>query len=108
MSMIRNDENVQAVAGHASPGSWIDQLQARLDRTSVGPWAVYGLMALLLAGGLHLAHWLSGSLAFPSLSLRLAWDRRVRTYRPGQHSLRRQRRGALPGAVPTCAPGRAE
>jgi hypothetical protein len=44
-----------------SAGSWIDQLQARLDRTSVGPGAVYGLVAVLLAAGLHLAHWLSGA-----------------------------------------------
>ena len=67
------DKGHQAEAGLTFPGSWIDQLQARLDRTSVGPWAVYGLLALVLAGGLHLAYWLPGSLAFPSLSLRLAW-----------------------------------
>ena len=49
------DKGHQAEAGLTFPGSWIDQLQARLDRTSVGPWAVYGLLALVLAGGLHLA-----------------------------------------------------
>jgi hypothetical protein len=69
----REDKGHPAEAGLTFPGSWIDQLQARLDRTSVGPWAVYGLTAVLLAGGLHLTHWLSGSLAFPELSLRLTW-----------------------------------
>jgi hypothetical protein len=69
----RKDNGHQAEAGLTTPGSWIDQLQARLDRTSVGPWAVYGLTAGLLAGGLHLTHWLSGAMEFPALSVRLAW-----------------------------------
>ena len=56
MALPRNDESIQGEAGLATSGSWIDQLQARLDRTSVGPWAVYGLVAVLLAAGLHLAH----------------------------------------------------
>ena len=68
MPMPRTDEDLQAEAGLASAGSWIDQLQARLDRTSAGPWAVYGLTAVLLAAGLHLAHWLSGAFNFPTLS----------------------------------------
>jgi len=65
---------VEPAEGLTQPaGSWIDQLQARLDRSSVGPWAVYGLLGLVLAGGLHLAHWLSGAMRFPALSLQLGW-----------------------------------
>ena len=46
---------METVDGPTQPaGSWIDQLQARLDRSSVGPWAVYGLAALSLAGSLRL------------------------------------------------------
>jgi hypothetical protein len=67
------DAATRAEPPAASPGSWIDRLQQRLDRASLGPWVAYGGLGLLLVLGLHLIHWLSGAMAFPALSLQVAW-----------------------------------
>jgi hypothetical protein len=42
MHAPREDKGHQAEAGLTFPGSWIDQLQARLDRTSVGLGLILG------------------------------------------------------------------
>jgi len=71
--MPRSDESLQAEAGLASPGSWIDQLQEVAERFPAGPWAAYGALAVALAATMHVLHWAAGAIAFPHISIPVAF-----------------------------------
>lgn len=51
-------------AAHPYPPSWLDRLQARIDRLPVAPWATYLIVWLALSATVNLVSWFEGVVPF--------------------------------------------